>query len=199
MKHKFLFACLLLAPALAACSDSDIGGSGHFNGGFGVNFDNAGLVINASGKPSAHINANGDLRIGDALVTVTPAQRELLKGYYGEAMAVRDDGIATGKAGAALGLHAVGSVFGNLLSGTPDKIDQDMDTRSKSVDASAQHLCGDIMQLKTIQQNLAAQLPTFRPYQVFRGYVHCDVPSPPPRPTPPEPPTPPTPPTLSGG
>lgn len=193
MKHKFLFACLLLAPALAACSDSDIGGSGHFNGGFEVNFDNAGLVINAPGKPSAHIDAAGDLRIGDTLVAVTPAQRESLKGYYAQAMAVRDDGIATGKAGAALGLHAVGSVFGNLLSGTPDKIDQDMDTRSKSVDASAQHLCGDLVQLKATQETIAAQLPAFRPYQVFRGEVHCDVPPAPTRPTPPTPPMPPKP------
>lgn len=196
MKHKLLFACLLFAPVLAACSDTDIAGNGHVNGNLHINFDSAGLVINAPGKPNAHIDAAGDLRIGDTLAAVTPAQRESLKSYYARAMGVRDDGIATGKAGAALGLHAVGSVFGNLLSGTPDKIDKDMDTRGRTVETAAQHLCDDLVQLKATQETIAAQLPAFRPYQVFRGKVDCDVPSSPPRPTPPKPPTPPT---LSGG
>lgn len=196
MKHKLLFACLLLAPALAACSDTGVADSGHLNGNWHVAFDDGGLVINAPGKPDAHIDANGNLRIGDTPVMVTPMQRDSLKHYYAGATAVRDDGIATGKAGAALGLHAVGSVFGNLLSGTPDKIDKDMDARSKSVDASAQHLCDDLVQLKATQETIAAQLPAFRPYQVFRGEVHCDVPSPP---TPPTPPTPPMSPTHSAG
>lgn len=177
MKLKSLFACLLVAPALAACTDSGVADGGHFNGNWHVAFDDAGLVINAPGKPNAHIGANGDLRIGATSVAVNPMQRELLVRYYAQAMAVRDDGIATGKAGAALGLHAVGSVFGNLLSGTPDKIDKDMDTRGKTVEATAQHLCGDLAQLKVTQQSLSAQLPAFRPYQVFRGEVHCDDPT----------------------
>lgn len=205
MNLKLLLASLLLAPALAACSrDANVSYSSKGHSYFfsqAISFDHDALVVNAPRKPAARIGANGDLRIGDTPVAVTPTQRESLMRYYGEALAVRDDGIATGKAGAALGVRAVGSVFGNLLAGTPDNIDKDMDAPSKRVDTSAQHLCSDLVQLKVTQQSLSAQLPAFRPYQVFRGEVHCDVPSPPTRPTPPAPPMPPAPPPppSSGG
>lgn len=168
MKPRPLLMALLLALPIAACSDANTGGAAHVDGNLQhIVFDDAGLVINAPGKPNAHIGANGDLRIGATPVAVNPMQRGLLVRYYGEAMAVRDDGIATGKAGAALGAHAIGSVVGNLFAGTPDKIGRDMDARGKTVEATATHLCGDLVQLKSTQSDLAAQLPAFRPYQDF--------------------------------
>lgn len=175
MKTKLFLLPLLLAPALAACSGSGTDSfDAHMNGSLHINFDNGALVVHAPGHPDARIASDGDFRIGDNAVALTPKQRDLTKKFYGEAMSVRDDGIATGKAGAALGIHAVGTVFGNLLSGTPDKIDKDMDTRSKTVEDAAMHLCGDLKQLKTTQADLGTQLPAFQPYAVFRGEIHCD-------------------------
>jgi hypothetical protein len=175
MKTKRFLLPLLLAPTLAACSSSGTDSfDAHINGNLHINFDNGALLVHSPGHPDARIGSNGDFRVGDNAVALTPAQRDLTKKFYGEAMSVRDDGIATGKAGAALGLHAVGSVFGNLLSGTPDKIDKDMDTRSKTVETAALHLCGDLQHLKSTQATLGAQLPAFRPYAVFRGEIHCD-------------------------
>ena len=173
MKAKLLLLPLLLAPALAACSSSD-SFDAHVNGNLHISFDNGALVVNAPGHPDAYIASNGDLRIGDNAVALTPAQRGLLKQFYGEAIGVRDDGIATGKAGAALGLHAVGAALNGLFSGDSDKIDHEMNARSKTVETAALHLCGDLQHLKTTQGQLATQLPAFKPYAVFRGEVHCD-------------------------
>ncbi len=173
MKTGFLLLPWVLAPALAACSDS---GSvdAHFNGSMHVTFDDAGLRLAAMGRPDAHVTPSGDLIVGRRPIDVTPAQRALLERFYGEAEKVRDDGIATGEAGAEVGIHAIGSVVSNLLSGTPDKIDHEVDARSKTVETAAQHLCNDLQQIQTTQNDIAAQLPAFKPYAVFRGEVDCD-------------------------
>lgn len=193
MQSKFLLLPLLIAPALAACSNHGGSASGRY-----VAFVGDGLVVKTPDKPDAHLGANGDLRIGNNAVAVNPSQRTLLKRYYSEVLAVRDDGIATGKQGAALGMHAVGSVMDNLVAGTPDKIDQDVNARGKIVEATAQRLCGDLVRLKATQGEVAAQLPAFRPYAVFGGGINyfggdiqcddMDRPPPPPLPVPPQPP-----------
>jgi hypothetical protein len=97
-----------------------------------------------------------------------------MKKFYGEAMSVRDDGIATGKAGAALGVHALGAAVDGLLSGDSHKTDQEMQARSKVVEDAAMHLCGDLEQLKATQADLGTQLSAFQPYAVFRGEIHCE-------------------------
>ncbi|HEX6613524.1 MAG TPA: hypothetical protein VF022_06660 [Rhodanobacteraceae bacterium] len=173
MRAKLFLLPLLLAPTLAACSGSD-SFDARVNGNLHVSFDNGALVVTAPGHPDARVASSGDFRIGDNAVALTPAQRGLLRQFYAEAIGVRDDGIATGKAGAALGMHAVGTVLDNLFSGKPDKIDREMDARSKTVEAAAMHLCGDLKQLNATQAQLGTQLPAFRPYAVFRGEIHCE-------------------------
>ncbi|HXS73880.1 MAG TPA: hypothetical protein VN725_07520 [Rhodanobacteraceae bacterium] len=175
MNTKLFLLPLLLAPTLAACSSSGTDSfDAHINGNLHLSFDNGALVVTAPGHPDAHIAQNGDFRIGDNAIALTPPQRDLLQHFYGEAMSVRDDGIATGKAGAALGVHAIGSVLDGLFSGNSDKIDRDMDARGKTVETAALHLCGDLQHLKITQSQLATQLPAFEPYAVFRGEIRCD-------------------------
>lgn len=173
MKKKLALLPLLLAPALAACSGQD-SFDAHVNGNLHISFDNGSLVVTSPGHADARIASNGDFRVGDTAVALTPAQRDLMKKFYGEAISVRDDGIATGKAGAALGVHAIGTVFDGLLSGKPDQIDHEMDARSKVVETAAMHLCGDLKQLKATQAELGTALPAFKPYAVFRGEVRCE-------------------------
>jgi hypothetical protein len=198
MQPKVLLLPLLLAPVLAACSDHGGSTSGQY-----VSFVGDTVVVKVNGKPEARVDANGDLRIGTDTVAVNPSQRDLLKRYHSQVLAVRDDGIATGKQGAALGMHALGSVVSNLVAGTPDKIDQDMDSRGKKVEVTADRMCSDLRRLKATQDEVAAQLPAFRPFAVFGyglsysgGDMQCDDgnrPSPPPvPPTPPVPPQPPS-------
>lgn len=107
----------------------------------------------------------------------------LLQRYYSKVLALRDDGIATANQGAALGIYAIGTVVGNLVAGTPDKIDHQINTRDKSVEISTQRLCDDLEQLKTTQNEVAARLPAFGPYAVFGngmnyfgGNMQCDDP-----------------------
>jgi hypothetical protein len=173
MKTKLVLLPLLLAPALAACSGSD-SFDAHVNGNLHISFDNGALVVTAPGHPDARIDANGDFRIGDNAVALTPTQRGMLKQFYGEAISVRDDGIATGKAGAALGVHAIGAALDGIFSGDSNQTDHEMEARSKTVETAALHLCGDLQHLKATQGQLATQLPAFKPYAVFRGEIHCD-------------------------
>lgn len=195
MRPKLLLLPLLLAPVLAACSGHGGSASGRY-----VSFVGDTIVVRTPRNPDAHIRANGDLRIGEGVVAVNPSQRALLKRYYSQVLAVREDGIATGKQGAALGMHALGSVVGNLIAGTPDKIDQDMDSRGKGMEASADRMCSDLGRVRATQGEIAAQLPAFRPYTVFGdglsyagGDMQCDDAARPP-PAPPAPPVPPQPP-----
>lgn len=173
MKTKLFLLPLLLAPTLAACSSPD-SFDAQVNGNLHISFDNGALLVTAPGHPDARIASNGDFRIGDNAVALTPAQRDLMKKFYGDAISVRDDGIATGKAGAALGVHAIGAAFDGLFSGKPDKIDHEMDARSKTVENAAMHLCDDLRLLKATQARLGTELPAFGPYAVFRGEIHCD-------------------------
>ncbi|MBS0432017.1 MAG: hypothetical protein JSS21_06385 [Proteobacteria bacterium] len=183
MKVKFLCLPLLLIPALGGCTSTSSGGQTtssdvfetHINGHMHLDFDNGALVVAAGGKPDARVSANGDLRIGDKAVAVTPAQRELLQRYYGEAASVRDDGFAIGKAGAALGINAASDALESLFSdGSKKKSDPDMEANNKKVEAAAQRLCGDMTKIKSTQGEIAAQLPAFAPYAVFDGETHCD-------------------------
>lgn len=175
MRAKLFLLPLLFAPALAACSGSGTDSfDAHVSGNLHIGFDNGALVVTAPGHPDAHVAANGDLRIGDNAVALTPAQRGMLKQFYGEAINVRDDGIATGKAGAALGVHAVGAALDGIFSGNSHKADHEMEARSKTVETAALHLCGDLKQLKATQGQLDTQLPAFKPYAVFSGEVHCE-------------------------
>ncbi|HEX7128779.1 MAG TPA: hypothetical protein VF217_01775, partial [Rhodanobacteraceae bacterium] len=154
MQPKVLLLLILLAPVLAACSDHGGSTSGRY-----VSFVGDTVVVKVRGKPDASVDANGDLRIGGEAVAVNPSQRALLKRYHSQVLAVRDDGIATGKQGAALGLHAIGTVMDNLVAGTPDKIDQDMNSRGKVIEATADRMCSDLGRLKATQDQVVAQLP----------------------------------------
>ncbi|MGN6313690.1 MAG: hypothetical protein ACTHMO_08020 [Rhodanobacteraceae bacterium] len=195
MQPKVLLLPLLLAPVLAACSDHGGSASGQY-----VSFVGDTVVVKTPSNPDARVSANGDLAIGNNAVAVNPSQRALLKRYYRQVLAVRDDGIATGKEGAALGMHAISSAVNNLVAGTPERIDQDINARGKVVDATAQRMCGDLGRLKATQGELVALLPAFRPFAVFGdgisyfgGDMQCDDDGnrPPPPPVPPVPPQPP--------
>lgn len=202
MQSKILLLLFLLAPVLAACSNHGSPASGRY-----VSFVGDTIVVKTPDQPDAQISANGDLRIGNRTVVLNPSQRDLLKRYHSQVLAVRDDGMAAGKQGAALGMHAIGSVVNNLVAGTPDKIDQDMDARGKTVEVTAQRMCSDLGRLQATQGEVTAQLPAFRPFAVFGkginylgGDMQCDdadLARPPAPPSPPQPPKAPPPPANS--
>lgn len=174
MKAKFLLLSLLVAPALAACT---YGGQG---GGTTSVFQHltithdGDVIAHAHDGSSARITRSGDLDIQGKSIGVTQAQRELLKGYRNDALALRSDAVATGKAGARTGLHAVGAVVSGLASGNPDSIDAKVNASAGQVRAMAQAVCKDLAQLYANQNKVVAALPAFKPYATIEPHEVSD-------------------------
>lgn len=180
MRHLSSMSLLALCCLLAACGDhsedhsitvvhsdghltvinSNIDGLSHGS----IHLGNGDVTIRASDAPDAVITANGDLRIDQRPIAVDATQRDMLKSYYGSATMILTNGIATGKAGAAVGEEAAKSVLTRLASGNPDKIQQDIDAKVKPLKEAALKICGDLGDVKHSQDQLAATLPAFKPY-----------------------------------
>lgn len=161
-KPPLLLLAGVLATALAGCGNATSGTISTDDGYIAIRDGQA--VVRAPGQPDASIAADGALRIGETAIATTPGQRTQLARYYAEAAALRDDGIATGKAGLAVAGHAIGAVISGLASGDSDRIDKEVDAKARTVEASARKLCADLAQLRSTQDAIAAQLPAFRPY-----------------------------------
>lgn len=127
------------------------------------------IAVHAPGHADADINAAGDLRIADQNIATTTAERDLLKRYFTTAMALRDHGIATGKAGAAVAGQAIGSVVSGLASGNTDKIDSEVNASAAKVEAKVALICDDLGEIQSTQQALASQLEAFRPYALIKA------------------------------
>lgn len=166
MSSRHLFFALLATGLLAACSNgsdmSDFGSTSIANGGIRVHHGVA--TLHVSGAPNAAISADGELRIDGRIVSTNPAQQQLLKRYAQAALAVREHGIATGKAGAAVAGAAIQGIAASIASGDSNQIDKHVDAKAKQVEAAANLICLDIVQIRTAQNALATELPAFKPY-----------------------------------
>lgn len=87
-----LSGIFLATATLAACS-----GGGVFAGGQVIDFDHAGLVLHASGRPDAHVTRDGDFSIGSHAIALTPGQRQLFRRYYAEARVTVNASTTMGK------------------------------------------------------------------------------------------------------
>lgn len=134
-----------------------------------ISIGDGSIAVHAKSAPDAIVNPAGDLSIDGKAVALTPDQRDLLKQYYAQVMAVRDDGIATGKAGAAMAGHAMGSVASGLAHGNPDSIGPAIEARAKGVEAKAMAVCNDVAALQAKQDAIANALPVFKPYALING------------------------------
>ncbi|HEY0197756.1 MAG TPA: DUF2884 family protein [Rhodanobacter sp.] len=163
-----LIGAVVLTGLLAGCDhDSDIniissGNSNLVNGG--IRLHDGLVTLHAKGSPDATISATGDLGIDQHAVEVNANQRSLLQQYYRNAAAVRQHGIETGKAGAAIAGQAISSVAKGIAKGDTDQIDKEIDAKTAVVTQTALKICGDLAGIKTAQDALASQLPAFKPY-----------------------------------
>ena len=166
MSPRHMFFALLASGLLVGCSSGsdiiDFGSTSIANGGIRVKHGVA--TLHVSGAPNAVISANGELRIDGKTVSTNPTQKELLRQYAQAAFAVRKHGIATGKAGAAVGGAAIQGIAAAISSGDSNQIDKHVDAKAKLVDEAANKICLDIAQIKIAQNALATQLPAFKPY-----------------------------------
>ncbi|TAL83055.1 MAG: hypothetical protein EPN74_15350 [Rhodanobacter sp.] len=174
MPLRLVFFALLATGLLAGCGNgsmmSDFGSTSIANGGIRVK--HGVVTLHVSDAPNAVISANGELRVDGKVVATTSAQQALLKRYATAALAVREHGIATGKAGAAVAGAAIRGIAASIASGDSDQIDKHVDAKAKQVDTEANKICVDIANLKATQNALAIDLPAFRPYA---GIIHADA------------------------
>lgn len=165
MRAFLLSTMLLTAACLTGCHDRD----SHDTITSYLSLHDGSVAVHAPGRPDALINAAGDLTIAGKSVTVTSAERDLLKHYYATALAIRDHGIATGMAGMATAGKAISSVASGLASGNPDKIDAEVNASADKVEAKAALICNDLADIRTTQETLASQLEAFRPYALIKA------------------------------
>ena len=176
MRMFLLYTLLLAAVCLAGCDDDN---NGNAISSY-ITLHDKSVAVHAPGRPDADISPTGELNIANKSIALTDSERALLRHYHVTAFAVRDHGIATGKAGAATGMTAIRSVASNLANGTPDKIDSEVNASAVKVEAKVALICNDLADLRSTQETLANQLPAFRPYatikadeaQRCRGEVH---------------------------
>jgi len=163
MKWLRLAGPFLLIVALAGCGSSGDDDT-TITGTIDLSFENGAAVLHADGQPDAQITAAGGFSIDGKPVALTAAQRDLFRQYYADAGQIRNQGIATGKAGAALAGHAIGEVVSGLAHGDPDKIGPAIEAKAGTVTAQAARMCDTLDQLRTVQDTLSGQLDAFRPY-----------------------------------
>lgn len=119
------------------------------------------VTLHADKAPNAMINAQGELQVGEKTVTTTPAQQGLLLLYYKSIMDVHDTGVQMGKLGASMGLKAVND---KLNGKSKDDTNKDAASGGDQMQALSKKICQDELTMKTVQSQLTAQLPDFKPY-----------------------------------
>ena len=177
MSLRYLLGLLLVTGLMVGCGNSSVSSFGSTviaNGAITVKHDK--VTLRVADAPNAIIDAEGTLQVGSKSVSTNPAQRELLKQYYLSAAAVREHGIATGKAGVAFAAESVKDAISSALDGGAGKAREHAKGGSNPVVQAAMKICLDLANIRTVQDSLAAQLPAFKPYAGIIGAAeagHC--------------------------
>lgn len=169
MSCQRVIGLLAMIALMAGCGKESgqinvisFGSSSLVNGG--IVLRNGQVTLRAKNAPDAVIDAAGDLSIDQHPATVSAAQRALLQDYYRNVLAVREHGIATGKAGVAVAGQAIKSVAQGIASGNTDTLDKEIEAKSQTVTQAALKICQDLASIKAAQDSLAVQLAAFKPY-----------------------------------
>jgi trans-2-enoyl-CoA reductase len=131
------------------------------------------VTLHAEGAPDATIDADGKLLIEGKAVSVTPGQQGLLMLYYQHVADIHDAGVAMSKVGADMGMKALKDTTAGKSKAEKD---QDAEAGGKQLKAMGQKMCQQEAGIKDVQEQLAAQLPAFRPYAklVTKSNSDCD-------------------------
>lgn len=123
------------------------------------------VALHVDGSPDADITADGSLLIDDKAVATTPAERDLLVRYNRGVRAVREAGLAMGKAGIETAAKAV--------VGAASSTTGQADTAGRRDAGPWQELtlriCRATAAIEQAQDQLASQLTAFRPYASIIG------------------------------
>jgi len=112
----------------------------------------------------ATISAKGDLAINGKSIELNDSQRTLTTQYYTASKQIAMHGLEIGKESAKLATQAIGSAIGGVISGENEAdIEKKIEAKAGNIEAVAQKLCDSALELKAIQEQLAAAVPEFTP------------------------------------
>lgn len=127
--------------------------------------ENTTLTAKDDHVPDAAITPQGDFLIDGQHVAITPQQRREVMAYRAQTIEIAQQGIAIGHEGVEAGRRAVAPmVFAALFGASDDTIETSMNKRLAGVRKASKQLCTRLPQLRATQQQLAADLPAFKPY-----------------------------------
>lgn len=167
---------LVLGVLLVGCSN------GASNGG-STNIANGGIVIHGdrvnlhgAGGVEGNLDAAGNLVIDGHPVAVDASQREQLQRYYQGVRLVREDGLATGRAGAAVAVQSLRSAAAQVTDGGSKQADATLNAATSRVDQAASKICLDLQQVRYVQSRLANGLDAFKPFaDILHGGEDCST------------------------
>lgn len=123
------------------------------------------LTANDPDAPKAAITPQGDFLVADRRVAITLQQRSEVMAYRAQYIDIAQQGIAIGHQGVDAGRRAtVPIIFAALFGASEKTIDASMDKRLAGVRAATAKLCDQMPASMAAQQQLAADLPAFKPY-----------------------------------
>lgn len=127
--------------------------------------ENMTLTTDDSDAPKAAITPQGDFLVAAKPVALTARQRKEVLAYRAQYIDIAQAGIAIGHQGVDAGRHAmVPMIFASLFGASDKTIDASMDKRLAGVREATAKLCDRMPGLMEAQQQLAADLPAFKPY-----------------------------------
>jgi hypothetical protein len=156
MKYTRTILPFALCAVLAACDVSD---TSMMNGA--ITLKDGMVTLHAHGASDAIISSTGDLQIDDKAISLTPSQRGLLMLYNHNVQDVHDIGLEMGKTGAQMGAKALKNAMNKKSDAQQD---QDADAGAEQLKQLSLKICQDQANIKTVQDQLTAELPAFKPY-----------------------------------
>ena len=177
LRHSLLFAALLSASMLSACSDNASSGTDPGEPATMIGkavrgatdharkeLVTANIQVSKNQQPKAEITPEGDLLVDGKRITPTAEQRKLLLEYRGHIVGVAEAGIDIGLQGADLAGKAVGEALKGVLTGNTDQIEQKIEAEAQGIEKAAVELCKLLPAMKVTHDKLAAAMPEFQPY-----------------------------------
>lgn len=177
LRHSLLFAAVLAASTLSACSDNASsstdpgepatmigkavkGATDHAR----KELATANIQVSKNQQQKAEITPEGDLLVDGKRITPNTEQRKLLLEYRGHIIGVAEAGIDIGLQGADLAGKAVGEALKGVLTGNTDQIEQKIEAEAEGIEKAAVELCKLLPAMKVTHDRLAAAMPEFKPY-----------------------------------
>lgn len=173
MIHTRILMVALLVAAATGCTQPSIPGT-HDSVMKHITLQGDRVGANAQNGKVAWIDRAGGVEIDGQQIALNEVQRALTLQYYTQAMALRDDGLAVGKAGTKLASSAIGEVAKGLASGNPDQIGDKIEVQAGTVEAQAMQLCRGVGKLQAAQDAIVVALPAFAPYATIDEHVAAD-------------------------